>query len=66
MIMLLMPPIGYRFLQLEGKRFFLLIENQTARVIVADDANTSLSGASREKLKKNTVVNVETASAVTN
>jgi hypothetical protein len=52
MITLLMPPIGNRFLQLEGKTFVLLVENRTARAIVADDANTSVSRSSRQNMKK--------------
>jgi hypothetical protein len=52
MITLLMPPIGNRFLQLEGKAFALLVENQTARAIVAYDANTSVSRSSSQNMKK--------------
>lgn len=65
MIMLLMPPIGNRFLQLEGKTINLLLENRTARAIVADDANTSVSRSSSQNMKKINELNVSIASVET-
>jgi len=65
MIVLLTLPIGHRFQQLEGKRSFFLSKTKPLRAIVADDANTCLSGQSRENLKKNKEVNVRTASSET-
>jgi hypothetical protein len=60
-----MLPIGHWLKQLEGKTSSFLSKTKPLRAIVADDANTCLLGASREKLKKNNEVNVRTASSET-
>jgi hypothetical protein len=65
MIVLLMLPIGHWLKQLEGKTSSFSSKTKPLRAIVADDANTCLLGASREKLKKNNEVNVRTASSET-